>query len=209
MGLFAGLVAAAPAIGAIGNLASTIGGYFAQNNQSKLERAWQEYNNTMARLTGAMNQNVITNNEVLASQALATQGIQLQQQETLTASKGEVSAAAAGVAGRSVDQTIMNIHANAANVERQREIQLNGVYLNADQAQINNDLSVIGHQDNSFIAKPSLGTTLLGAGLQNLKQFPSIFTGYDPKGSNATPLSSTYTYPAPIPVQESQLTALR
>lgn len=193
MGLFASLVHAAPAIGALGNLASSIGQFYAQDTQTGAQKAWQAYNNTMARMSGAMNQNAITTNEVLATNSLANQGIQLQQKDTLDAAQAEVSAAAAGVAGNSVTQTINSIHAQASELEKQRETSLTGTYLNADQQSRNNSMQVIDRQNNSFIPQPRIGTFLLGAGLHNLQQFPTIFGQYDPKASNATAESNSST----------------
>lgn len=199
--LLGGLAGFSSSFSALANIGSGIAGYFAASKTSKAQQAFQNWQNSMTQLSGATNQNAITENELSATKQLATQGIGLQSQEALTVAKVQVSAAAAGVGGNSVDQAQLSVQANAAVAERQREISLNNVYLSADQQQLGNEMQVQAKQNMSFIPTPQIGNYLLPAVAKNFS-LPGILGNPDPKASQAgsstgssivNPLSSTYT----------------
>ena len=140
--------------------------YGADKASAKAAQAMQAYRNTMTRLADGVNQNAITTNEILSQQAFADQGIQLQRGAILTLARTQVTAAAAGVKGRSVNQAVFDVDRNAAMAERNRQISLNNANLAFDQQRLNSSLSSVMQQDNSFIPTPKLGSYLLKAAFQ-------------------------------------------
>jgi len=144
-------------------LGSMLSSYNADKASSKASRAIQAYNNAMVQLSNSVNQNAITQNELLAQQAFNQQAIQLQRGSILTQARVEVSAAAAGVKGRSVNQALFNVQRNAANQERQRQLSLRNANLAFDQQRVQSAMSAAMQTDHSYIPKPKFGTYLLKA----------------------------------------------
>jgi len=145
------------------NLLGGYAQYNAAKTQAKAQRAWQQYSNTMVRLSDAVNQNAITTNEILSQQAFADQAINIKQSNILTEAQAQVSAAAAGVKGNSVDDVMLDINRNAANAENQRQNDLAASYLTFDQQRQSSSMSAAMSQDYSYIPRPKLGSYLLDA----------------------------------------------
>ena len=137
--------------------------YQADKAAAKAKRAWQAYSNTMIRLSDAQNQNAITTNEILNQQASTDQAIGIKESNILTTAQAEVSAAAAGVKGRSVDMVMLDINRNAAVAERQRETSLINANLSFDQQRRSSSLQAAMQQDYTYIPRPKLGSYLLSA----------------------------------------------
>ena len=155
-------------------------------------RAWQNYSNTMVRLSDAVNQNAITTNEILSEQAFAEQAIGIKQSNILTEAQAQVTAAAAGVKGVSVDDVMLDINRNAAEAENKRQNDLAASRLSFDAQRQNSAMSAAQSQDYSYIPRPKLGSYLLdatiksfgGSGGFSAGQTPS--SGYKPKSSGVT-----------------------
>lgn len=145
------------------NVIQGFAGYNAASAQAKAKEKWQAYQNTMLQLSNAQSQNAITDNEIMAQQAFADQGIGIQKSNILTSAKAEVSAAAAGVKGRSVDQAMLDINRNAAAAERQRQIDFANSNLAFTAQRAQSSMSAAMQQDYSYIPKPKLGSYLLEA----------------------------------------------
>ena len=90
------------------------GSYIAANKKAAADRKWQAYNNKMTRLQDAQNQNAITTNELMRKERKQEQLINIQKQERETLASAEVSAAASGTIGRSVNMVLFDINRNAA-----------------------------------------------------------------------------------------------
>lgn len=150
------------------NMASAFGSYQADKAASKAARAWQAYSNTMLRLSDGINQNAITTNEILSEQAFADQAIGIKQSNILTQAQAEVSAAAAGVKGTSVDDVMRDINRTAAVAENQRQNNLAAARLSFDAQRQNSAMSAAQQQDYSYIPKPKLGSYLLSAAASSL-----------------------------------------
>jgi len=161
------------------NMASAFGSYQADKASSKAARAWQAYSNTMTRLSDAVNQNSITTNEILSNQASADQAIGIKQSNILTQAQAEVSAAAAGVKGVSVDDVMKDINRNAAVAENARQNDLAASHLAFDQQRRSSSMSAAMQQDYSYIPRPKLGSYLLKAAASSL--------GGGGGGSSSTP----------------------
>lgn len=145
------------------NFASAFGSYQADKAASKAARAWQAYSNTMVRLSDAVNQNAITTNEILSMQTFADQAIGIKQSNILTTAQAEVSAAAAGVKGVSVDDVMRDINRTAAVAENQRQNDFAAANLQFDQQRQSSVMSAAMQQDYTYIPRPKLGSYLLNA----------------------------------------------
>lgn len=152
------------------NLASGFMSYQADKVAAKAASAWQAYSNTMVRLSDAVNQNAITTNEIFSNRAFAEQAIGIKQSNILTEAQAEVSAAAAGVKGVSVDDVMRDINRNAAVAENKRQNDLAASYLSFDQQRQSSAMQAAMQQDYSYIPKPKLASYLLGAVSQSAKQ---------------------------------------
>lgn len=137
--------------------------FLGAKREAATRRAWQEYNNKLTYLSNAMNQNAITENEILAQQAAADQALINKRGSIQAEGATEVSAAAAGVAGNSVNQALVDVARTSAMVESRRQIQYNNALLAFDQQRKQSSFSAFMQQDRSVIPEPNIGTALLGA----------------------------------------------
>lgn len=152
-------------INAGSNFLSAFMSYNADKAMYKAKKAWQTYSNTMVRLSDAVSQNAITQNELMSQTALANQAIDMKRGNILTQARAEVSAAAAGVKGRSVNQVMVDINRNAAMQERQRQISWENANLAFDQQRLGSSMQAAMQQDYTYLPKPKLGQYLLQAGM--------------------------------------------
>ena len=150
------VAAGAQALGAIGS-------YRADKARAKAQKAMQEYRNKMTNIANAINQNAITQNTTLAIQQSAKQAVHMRRDELSTLGSTSVAAAAAGVRGRSVNSTLLNVQRQAGLSEKQRSDDLQQYFLQARQQRLSSSLSAVQNQDLSYIPKPSLGSYLLKA----------------------------------------------
>lgn len=157
-------------------LAGALGSYSADKAQAKAAAAMQEYRNKMANISNAINQNVITTNTTMAMQASAKKAVYMRKEEVQAVGAATVSAAAAGVRGRSVNSTIMDIQRNAALVEKQRADDLQAQFLESDAQRMQSSLSAAMQQDYSYIPKPKLGSYLMSAAASTIQT--GFQTGY-------------------------------
>ena len=137
--------------------------YKADKAQYKAQKAYQDYRNTMTNLLNAVSQNAITTNEVLSNAAATRQAIQLRRVALSTQGGAEAAAGAAGVKGRSVERTILNIQRNAAMQERERQLALESSWLSFDYQRVNSSMDAALQQDYSYLAKPKFGNYLMSA----------------------------------------------
>lgn len=99
---------------AAAGVASQIGGFIAASKQAAADRAWQKYNNTMVRLSNAINQNALTTNENINREATLEKRYAIRKSEYTTLASANVAAAASGTIGRSVNSVMHDIKRNAA-----------------------------------------------------------------------------------------------
>lgn len=143
--------------------------YQADKAKAKAQKKWQAYTNAMTNISNAMNQSAISQNESMAVEQSLMEAVNIQRGGILTEAKAEVQAAAAGVAGRSVNQTILDIQSNAAAKERARQINLENTLSGYAQQRTQSAFQAQLNQDYSFIAKPSASTALFGAAMDSMK----------------------------------------
>ena len=142
---------------------SSIAAYSADKAKAKAQRKIQDYRNKMTDIANAINQNAITTNTTLAIQQSAKQAVHMRRDELTTLGSTAVAAAAAGVRGNSVNQTLINVQRNAGLLEKQRSDDLQNYFLQEKQQRLSSSLSAVQNQDLSYIPKPSLSSYLLNA----------------------------------------------
>lgn len=138
--------------------------YGADRAQAKAQKRMQEFRNKMTYLANAVNQNAITTNVTLAQQQSAKAAVNMRRDEIGATGSASVAAAAAGVRGRSVTATMLNIQRRAGLNEKARTDDLEQMWLQTDQQRLGSAMSAAQQQDYSYIPTPDLGTYLLGAG---------------------------------------------
>lgn len=145
--------------------------YNADLLQWTAQKAWQNYSNTMVRLSDSVNQNAITTNEILSQRAFADQALKIKQGSMVAQARTEVAAAAAGVKGRSVNQAMFDVQRNAANRERERQDGFVAANLAFDQQRLQSSMGAQMQQDYSYLPKPKSSTYYLDAAIQSAGAF--------------------------------------
>jgi hypothetical protein len=143
---------------------SASAGYEADKAQYKAKKAWQAYSNTMVSLGAALNQNIITDNEIIARGTFAQEAFNIKRNKLEAEASVEVNAAAAGVKGRSVNQSLLDVQRKAAEKEHMRTIAFDNAMLGFRQQRVNTEMSAAAQKDYSFLPKPSRLGGLLQAG---------------------------------------------
>lgn len=152
------------AIGTIGSsVAGIVSGYKADLGQYKTRKAFQNYHNSMVNLSNAVSQNAITINQIATENELIEESVNIQMDAMSAKASAEVMAAAAGVKGGSVEGSLFDINRNAARAEFKRSETFKLSQLNFDYQRTVTALGAEMQQDRSYIAKPSLATSILGA----------------------------------------------
>ena len=144
-------------------VAGAMGQYSADKANAKAQKRIQEYRNKMANISNAINQDAITTNTTLAIQQSARQAVYMRRDELSTLGSTAVAAAAAGVRGRSVNATLVDVQRNAGFAESMRQRDLQEQFMQFDQQRLGSALSAVMNQDLSYIPKPSLGSYLMKA----------------------------------------------
>lgn len=153
-----------------GSVISAIAGYRQARQTVKYQRRMQDYNNKMVSLSDALNQNAITNNVSTQMQKFAMAAVELKANAIQTSAQAEVAAAAAGVEGNSVEATIMDIQANAAGREYNRQNELKAMFNSATSQRQNSVWQARLQKDVSYIPSPSLMSYVLKAGDEAMKK---------------------------------------
>ncbi|QWY83434.1 hypothetical protein [Rhizobium phage RHph_X3_9] len=136
--------------------------FITASREAKYREKLQEYNNAMTRLANAQNQNAITQNQNAAVERSLAQQFQIQRQEYVTTGEAEVAAAATDTAGRSVNQTLYQVHRSAAEAQSNRQADLDAQLAGFQQQRLNSAMQTAQQIDYSFIPKPSPVAAMLG-----------------------------------------------
>ena len=158
-----GLITAAVVTTGISSGLSAMMGYSADSAKAKAQKAWQAYTNKMVEFSHGQTQNSITTNELLASDALTNQAFQLRKESMFIRGQVEVSAATAGVKGRSVNLAIRQVVGNSAARESERQEAFRTTMLGVDQKRKSAAMNAAMQKDNSYIPKPKAASYYLGA----------------------------------------------
>ena len=141
-----------------------IGSFIAAGKKAESDRQWQEYNNKMTRLQDAQNQNALTTNENMRKERKHAQLMQVQKSETATKASAEVSAAATGTIGRSVNMVLFDIGRNAANARTAIEKDDKQQDAQTDNQRMQSAMQTELQLDLRHIPGPSPATLMLGIG---------------------------------------------
>lgn len=163
-------------------IATGVSDYYIQSQQAKMQEAAREHANVMRGIAAGQEQNAVSRQKVALRDA--TQRVAAEQKIAHLQDRGsaEVAAAAAGVAGGSVDQVMRQIERNALKAQSDRKTSYNNQNAALDQETVNIELRRITGEDISVIQKPNPALTLLGLGT-------SLINTYDanqPAGSRST-----------------------
>lgn len=176
--------------------------YGADKANAKAQKAYQAYKNAMARLSDATTQNVITENQIATNEAFGDQAVGIKQQNLLSVAQAEVSAAAVGVTGRSVNQVQLDINRSAAVAERQRQNDMTNSNLSFAGQRQQSAQAAANAQDYSYIPTPKLGSYLLSAAASYVGSKQGM-------GDRATPSTSTPASAGASTANESTLDYLK
>lgn len=152
------------------NLGSAAMSYKADKAQAAAQRAWQAYSNKMVDLSATVSQNAITTNELLAADAFTNQAFQLRTDTIFSRAQAEVSAAAAGVKGRSVNLSVRQVLRNSAAREAERQENFRTTMLGFDQQRKQVAMSAAMQKDYSYIPKPKAASYFLSAVSNSVSQ---------------------------------------
>lgn len=137
------------------------------------KRAWQGYKNSMTMLSNANNQNIATTNENIARRDSADQGFQISRSEYLTSAQAEVSAASAGVGGRSPNDVLFDVERNASSAQAKRQLDLQSQYLQIDNQRQSSEFQAASNMDYSPIPEPNPATYMLNFATDAAKLYQS------------------------------------
>lgn len=148
---------------------STLSSYITAGKQAKQDRLWQEYNNKMTRIQGGLNQGIITTNDLMRKDRKMTQLLQIEKSEKATAASAEVSAAATGTIGNSVNMVLFDIGRNAATARAQLERDDDLQDVQSQNQRLQSALGMEMQIDNRTINGPSMASMMLGLGGAGIK----------------------------------------
>lgn len=144
--------------GAVGSVVN----YITASQDAKTQRKWQAYNNALVRLQNGMNQNAITTNEGMAVERASEAEYAIRKSEYITKASAEVSAAATGTTGRSVNAVLFDVGRNAAkaSADKQRDLdyQMLGFQQQREQSNLQTEMQI----DNSRIPGPNPADVVMG-----------------------------------------------
>jgi hypothetical protein len=167
-----------------GLMAEVVGGVAATSTrkiQADMNAASQAYGNTMRKISTSQNLNAVTQNTIaVEDKARRLEGV-LQQQSIKDSAAAEVNAAAAGVAGGSVQQTLLGLRRSALNAQNARMRNLVSAQFSADKQKSNIRLAGIMGEDISVLQRPSVASSLLGLGATLIDKYDNN----QPKGSRS------------------------
>lgn len=144
------------------NALNGLSGFIQSSREAKYRRKVQEYNNAMTRLANAQNQNAVTTNQNMAVERSLAQQFEIERSEYVTLGRAETAAAAADTEGRSVNQTMYQIHRSADEAESKRQADLQSQLAQFTQQRKNSALQQQQQLDYSYIPSPNPVTAMLG-----------------------------------------------
>lgn len=147
--------------------------YSDAKKSSEAKQAWQSYKNTMTQLSNVNNQNIITTNENLARSKSIDQAFQIDRSEYITSAQAEVSAAASGTGGRSVNAVMFDIEHNASVAQSRRRQDLEDQYLQFDNQRQQSQFQAAMSMDYSPIPEPNPATYMLNFATDAYKLYKS------------------------------------
>lgn len=172
-----GLIAGALVVGAVGAGVAAYSSANAASANSKAGRAMQAYNNKMKDLSATLSQNSVTRNQLRAVDALSTNAVNLKKDSIFMRARVEVSAAAAGVKGNSVNRTLRETIGDAASREVDRQEAFRETMMDIESERYGIQVSAAMQQDYSYIPKPNTASYYLSAAASTASSSMSAYAG--------------------------------
>jgi len=140
------------------------GNFILADTQVKMQKDAQKHREAMLGISSALQLNSVTKQEI----DVRDSSIRLQQQISIASmqdkGQAEVNAAAAGVAGSSVDQVMRGLERSALNANYARMKSLKSNMQAAGDQRKNITLNRIAGRDTRVFQSPNVGMALLGLG---------------------------------------------
>lgn len=136
--------------------------FITAQREAKSRKRWQDFRNRMLRFANAEQQNTITLNERMTIQRSAMEAKAIKDSARLTGASTAVAAAAAGVSGRSVVQTMNQVRRNASMAEQRRELDLRQQLLGYQTQRESMNMQVVQQTEYDPIPKPTGAAQLMG-----------------------------------------------
>jgi len=146
--------------------AQAVMGFLGDSAQAKAQRKYQAYRNKMTKLSEALAQNAITQNELVTNDQFKRQALEIQTSYQEAAGATEVQAGSTYTAGRSVDRSLQQLEQSSDLAESVRQENLINSWVSYDAQRKNAAMSAAMQEDHSYIPKPNLLSYLFKAGTQ-------------------------------------------
>lgn len=161
------------------SVVSAFGAHSSAQHATAMDRINRNYRETMTSISTAMQLNTMTNNEIEARDASVRASASLQQQALVDKANAQVSAAAAGVRGGSVANTLRSLDRSQLMAKKTLRDKQAAQARSATNNRRNLQLSRIMGQDISPIQGPSVASSMLGLGASII----DIYDSHQPEGS--------------------------
>ena len=123
------------------SVVSGAGGFIAASLSNRIDRKWTAYQNRLVNLAAAQSRNALVDNKAMAQEEHLSNVMMINKSRLEAEAQAKAGAAAAGVAGGSVDTTIFETGRNA------------GAALNKEQSQFEQQLHVMEQQRDNVEAQ--------------------------------------------------------
>ncbi len=149
-----------------------------QGTAAGLQAKLQKYRNQMLKVTAAMKRRTLTINEVSTRDAAVAMNWEIQKRAQQDQGSAEVSAAAAGVQGGSVDAIARGLRKSELDAQAARKSKYAAARRQHWQDQVDLTVGTIMGQDVTVVEKPNLMSAAMGLG----KTLMSDFDRNQPEG---------------------------
>lgn len=150
---------------------SALAGYFLAKEQTKLQRESQRHRNAVLGLNANLQRNALELKEIEARQANRRVDQQIQLQSMQEKAAGEVSAAASGVTGGSVDAVMRGLERSAMTAQAARLQNVSSMFRGLGQERRNINVGQILGEDRTVIPGPGIANLLLSMGVGAAKGY--------------------------------------
>ncbi len=173
-------------IGMIGNMGMQIINaqteYSIAKTQAEMQASSRAHRQTMAKISETVQLNSMTQNEIQLQDATRRAGQALQLASMTDKANAEVNAAAAGVAGGSIQSTMNSLERSALNANAARMANYRSADIASQEKRQGIKLQTIFNRDISPITMPSPSMALLGLG----KSLIDTYNENQPEGSKTS-----------------------
>lgn len=146
------------AVSAVGNIFD----FLQKDKQAQSDQAWRNYDNAMAKIGDANNQNTLTINERLADDHAALQRLAISKSAFSTQGDIVTAAATANTSGRSVQRSLLMAAHNANTQLNSVADDLEKTYLQIDEQRRQSTMQAVESQDFTAIPRPTGASQILG-----------------------------------------------